>query len=183
MFSQADDALAQIAGIDLGLYKAQADQGIYELENLGDASRAMSVLSQFTGIPTQALDRGDGTYDLYTNGRVAQTAVPVDKLSDLIRTRVDKSYREQKAELAAAIAKERAEAATRFGVEEIKGAVELRKEAMKQNKQRELNLGNGQALIAEPDGSMYIIDAATIQQQESPQGVTMPPTTQKILIN
>jgi soluble lytic murein transglycosylase-like protein len=98
---RAMEALAQVAAIDLGLYKAQADQGIYELESMGDASRAMSVLSQFTGTPTQALSRGDGTYDLYRNGRVTQTAVPVDKLADLIKTTIDAEYRASKIALAA----------------------------------------------------------------------------------
>jgi len=101
MFGQADAALAQIAAIDLGLYKAQADLGIYELSTSGDASRAMSVLSQFTGTPTQALSRGDGMYDLYQNGRVTQTAVPVDKLADLIKTTIDAEYRASKTALAA----------------------------------------------------------------------------------
>jgi hypothetical protein len=92
----AMEAMQQVAGIDLGLYKAQADQGVYELMSSGDAGRAMSVLSQFTGIPTQALDRGDGTYDLYQNGRIAKTAVPVNDLADLVKTQVDTGYREGK---------------------------------------------------------------------------------------
>jgi hypothetical protein len=91
----------QVSAIDLGLYKSQAEQGIYEMRLFGDPSRAMSVLSQFTGVPTQALARGDGTFDIYTNGRVSQTAVPTDELADLVKTRVDAGYREQKAAFSA----------------------------------------------------------------------------------
>jgi len=103
MTKQAAEAIGQIAAIDLGLYKAQAEQGVYELKNMGDAGRAMSVLSQFTGTPTQALSRGDGTFDLYQNGRVTQTAIPVEKLADLIKTQVDEGYRTQKAALGAKV--------------------------------------------------------------------------------
>lgn len=173
MFSQADDALAQIAGIDLGLYKAQADQGIYELSTSGDASRAMSVLSQFTGTPTQALDRGDGTYDLYQNGRVTQTAVPVDKLEDLIRTQVDAGYRQRKAEIASAIAEERAQAEREFGKEEIKGSYAVAVERLKQaNPDVQItNLGDGRAIVTEPGGQPYAIDLNMPTEQETPQGV------------
>jgi soluble lytic murein transglycosylase-like protein len=97
----AMQALTQITAIDLGLFKAQGDLGVQELITSGDASRAMSVLSQFTGTPTQALARGDGAYDIYRNGRLSQTAVPVGDLADLIRTSIDAEYRTQKTELAA----------------------------------------------------------------------------------
>jgi soluble lytic murein transglycosylase-like protein len=97
----AMQALTQITAIDLGLFKAQGDLGAQELITTGDASRAMSVLSQFTGTPTQALARGDGAYDIYRNGRLSQTAVPVGDLADLIRTSIDAEYRTQKTELAA----------------------------------------------------------------------------------
>jgi hypothetical protein len=172
MFGQADEALAQIAGIDLGLFKAQADLGVYELSTSGDASRAMSVLSQFTGTPTQALSRGDGTYDLYQNGRVTQTAVPVDKLADLIRTQVDAGYRQQKAELASDIAKERAKASREFGKEEIKGQYSLAVERLKQsNPSAQItNLGDGRALVTEPGGRSYAIDLNMLTEEQTAQG-------------
>lgn len=172
MFGQADEALAQIAGIDLGLYKAQADLGVYELSTSGDASRAMSVLSQFTGVPTQALDRGDGTYDLYTNGRVSQTAVPVDKLADLVKTQTDAGYRQQKAELASAIAKERAQSSREFGKEEIKGQYSLAVERLKQaNPRMEIdNLGDGRAIITEPGSRPYAVDLNSPIIEKTAQG-------------
>jgi hypothetical protein len=61
----------------------------------------MAVLSQFTGTPHQALSRGDGTYDLYVNGKVSTTAVSVDALANLIKVSVDSGYREQVAQLGA----------------------------------------------------------------------------------
>lgn len=173
MFGQADEALAQIAGIDLGLYKAQADLGVYELSTSGDASRAMSVLSQFTGVPTQALARGDGTYDLYTNGRVSQTAVPVDKLADLIRTQVDAGYRQQKAELAASrsgkVFEKDLELRNKVQEELVKaqGNIEkalidgkfklLEKQAEAQGGKLTVDTSNGVALF-QKDGQVYVID-------------------------
>lgn len=118
---------SQIAAIDLGLYKAQAEQGIYELRSMGDASRAMSVLSQFTGVPTQALARGDGTYDLYQNGRVTQTAMPVEKLADLVKTQVDGNYRQQKSALQTSKFESDLELANKVKLELVKaqGNIEL----------------------------------------------------------
>jgi hypothetical protein len=175
---------SQIAAIDLGLFKAQANQGIYELESMGDASRAMSVLSQFTGIPTQALSRGDGTYDLYQNGRVTQTAVPVDKLADLIRTQVDAGYRQQKAEIAAENRKSRAEAATKFGVEEIKGRYSLAAKRMEQANPgvKVDNLGDGRAIITEPGKKPYAVDLNQLTEEETAQG-RIPTGVRRIPIN
>ena len=172
MFGQADAALAQIAGIDLGLYKAQADLGVYELSTSGDASRAMSVLSQFTGTPTQALSRGDGTYDLYQNGRVTQTAVPVDKLANLIKMQVDAGYRQQKAGIAAEDRKSRADAATKFGVEEIKGRYSLAAKRMEQANPgfKIENMGDGRAIITEPGKRPYAVDLSKLTEEETAQG-------------
>jgi len=127
MSKQADEALAQVAAIDLGLFKAQGDQGVYELTVTGDASRAMAVMSQFTGTPHQALDRGDGTYDLYVNGRVSKTAIPVDKLADLVRTKVDDGYRQQKAELAGFATKEGIKGEEARKTETLKSIGEIQK--------------------------------------------------------
>jgi soluble lytic murein transglycosylase-like protein len=171
MFDRADEALAQIAGIDLGLYKSQADQGIYELSTMGDASRAMSVLSQFTGVPTQALDRGDGTYDLYQNGRVTQTAVPVDKLADLIKTRVDAEYRAQKASIASDISSDRRKAEIEFGKIALRGNFDLAVEDIKRKTGAQVsNLGDGRAIITYPDGRMGYFDGADVKPMDSAQG-------------
>jgi hypothetical protein len=182
MDDQALESVAQIGGIDLGLYKAQADLGIQDLSISGDAGRAMSVYSQFTGTPTQALARGDGTFDIYRNGNLAQTAVPVDKLADLVKTAVNDAYRQQKAELTAELAKERAQTVREIGKEQVRGGYALAEKAMELQQQQRINLGNGQALIAEPDGRLFIVDASRIEQTESPQGVMMPPTVQRVRV-
>lgn len=181
---KAMEALSQVAAIDLGLYKAQADQGVYELSTSGDASRAMSVLSQFTGIPTQALSRGDGTYDLYQNGRVTQTAVPIDKLADLIRTQVDAGYRQQKAELTSGLAKERAQASREFGKAEITGQYSLAVERMKQSNPgvKITNLGDGRAIIDQPGRQPYAVDLNQLTEEETAQG-RIPTGVRRIPIN
>ena len=125
----AMEALAQITAIDLGLYKAQGDLGVQELITTGDASRAMSVLSQFSGIPTQALARGDGTYDIYRNGNLTQTAVPVGYLADLIRTTIDEGYRQSKTELASEMAVMNQELRNEIAVEVVKAQGNIEKAA------------------------------------------------------
>jgi soluble lytic murein transglycosylase-like protein len=104
--AKAMELLPQVQAIDLGLFKAQADQGIYEGTMTGNFSRAMSVLSHFRGQPHQVLDRGDGTFDLYVGGKVARTGIDKESLADLVRSNVDADYRAQKAELAGARAKQ-----------------------------------------------------------------------------
>ena len=98
--TQALELVPLIRGIDLGLFKAQADQGIYEGEMTGNFSRAMTALSYFRQQPHQVLQRSDGGYDLYVGGKVARTNVSKNELADLIKTNLDESYRAQKAELA-----------------------------------------------------------------------------------
>ena len=46
---KADEIYAQIQAIDLGLYKAQGEMGVYEGVGSGNWSRAVTVLSQFKG--------------------------------------------------------------------------------------------------------------------------------------
>ena len=176
MTRQAAEVLTQVSAIDLGLYKAQADQGIYELATFGDPSRAMSVLSQFTGTPTQALDRGDGTYDLYVDGRVAQTAVPVDKLADLIKTRVDTEYRQAKSEATMSAAtkaqEERFKTEREVAVAMVKGTFDIEKERAKLRERgiQITNLGDGRALLVYPDGSTGIADANMLGETQTAQG-------------
>ena len=174
----AMEALTQIAAIDLGLFKAQGEQGVRELETMGDPSRAMSVLSQFTGIPTQALSRGDGTFDLYQNGRVTQTAVPVDKLADLIKTQVDAGYRQQKAELVSETAKMKGEAATKFGVANIEVAGRLAVAQINRDdpQAKIVSVGEGRIVVQPPGGPPYALDLANPRTEKGPQGdiVTYP---------
>jgi hypothetical protein len=97
--AQALELVPLIRGIDIGLFKAQADQGIYEGEMTGNFSRAMTTLSYFRQQPHQVLQRSDGSYDLYVDGKVARSNVSKNELADLIKTNLDESYRQQKAEL------------------------------------------------------------------------------------
>jgi len=99
---RAAELIPQIQAIDLGLYKAQGEQGVYEGITTGNYSRAVTVLSQMQGIPHQVLDRGDGTYDLYVNGRVSETAQTPAALADYFRYQIDQGYRARKAEIASA---------------------------------------------------------------------------------
>ena len=97
---RAAELIPQIQAIDLGLYKAQGEQGVYEGITTGNYSKAVTVLSQMQGIPHQVLDRGDGTYDLYVNGRVSETAQTPAALADYFRYQIDQGYRARKAEIA-----------------------------------------------------------------------------------
>jgi len=99
---RAAELIPQIQAIDLGLYKAQGEQGVYEGITTGNYSKAVTVLSQMQGIPHQVLDRGDGTYDLYVNGRVSETAQTPAALADYFRYQIDQGYRARKAEIASA---------------------------------------------------------------------------------
>ena len=99
MAQQAGEAFKNIQAVDLGLYKMQADAGIYEGATTGNFSRAMSVLSAFRGAPHQVLQRGDGKFDLYVNGNVTKTALDATQVEQLVRTGVDSEYRKQLAAL------------------------------------------------------------------------------------
>ena len=163
----AMEALAQITAIDLGLYKAQGDLGVQELITTGDASRAMSVLSQFSGIPTQALARGDGTFDIYRNGRVTQTAVPVGDLADLIRTTIDAEYRRNKTELAAEqstiqleqgfeIQKKTLDALKDIRVAMIEGNLDIAKEIAKREGSISVDSTNGVAYLRQGGRTLVV---------------------------
>jgi soluble lytic murein transglycosylase-like protein len=110
---------AKIQAIDLGLYKGQADIGLYEGATTGNFSRAMSVLSAFTGAPHQVLQRPDGKgFDLYINGKVAKAGLKGDQVEMLVRTQVDAEYRKQLASVQA----ER-------GMEEFKSGLRIKEKA------------------------------------------------------
>jgi hypothetical protein len=118
----AMEAASKIQAIDLGLYKSQADIGLYEGATTGNFSRAMSVLSAFTGAPHQVLQRSDGKgFDLYINGKVAKAGLKGDQVEMLVRTQVDSEYRKQ----LAAVQAER-------GMEEYKSGLRMREETNKQ---------------------------------------------------
>jgi len=99
MGDKAIEAAAKIQAIDLGMYKNQADIGLYEGATTGNFSRAMSVLSTFTGAPHQVLSRNDGKFDLYINGKVAKSGLEGPQVEQLVRTQVDTDYRQQLAKL------------------------------------------------------------------------------------
>jgi hypothetical protein len=105
---QAMQLVPQVRAIDLGLLKAQADQGIYEGTTTGNFSRAMLVLSNFRGQPHQSLDRGDGTHDLYVGGKLARTGMTAEAMGDFLRSNIDPAYQERKAAFVAEQAKRQA---------------------------------------------------------------------------
>ena len=121
MGDKAWEAVSKIQALDLGLYKNQADVGVYEGATTGNFSRAMSVLSTFTGSPHQVMRRPDGNFDLYINGKVAKAGLDGAQVEQLVRTQVDSEYRQQLARLQA----ER-------GQERFKTDEEIRKETNKQ---------------------------------------------------
>jgi hypothetical protein len=105
--TRAMQLVPQVRAIDLGLLKAQADQGIYEGTTTGNFSRAMVVLSNFRGQPHQSLDRGDGTHDLYVDGKLVRTGMPAEAMADFLRSNIDPAYQERKAAFVTEQAKHR----------------------------------------------------------------------------
>ena len=120
MGDKAWEAVSKIQALDLGLYKNQADIGVYEGATTGNFSRAMSVLSTFTGSPHQVLQRPDGKFDLYVNGKVAKAALEGSQVEQLVRTQVDSEYRRQLASLQ-----------VERGTEEFKSNLRIREETNK----------------------------------------------------
>jgi hypothetical protein len=121
MGDKALEATSKIQAIDLGMYKNQADIGIYEGATTGNFSRAMSVLSTFTGAPHQVLRRNDGKFDLYINGKTAKAGLDGAQVEQLVRTQVDSDYRKQLAQLQ-----------VERGTEEFKSSLKIREETSKQ---------------------------------------------------
>ncbi len=107
MGDKAIEAAVKIQALDLGLYKNQADLGVYEGATTGNYSRALAVLSAFTNAPHQVLQRPDGNFDLYVNGKVAKAGLSGPQIEMLVLTQVDASYKQQLAVLQAEQAKER----------------------------------------------------------------------------
>jgi hypothetical protein len=121
MGDKAWEAVSKIQAIDLGLYKNQADLGVYEGATTGNFSRAMSVLSTFTGQPHQVMRRPDGKFDLYVNGKVTKAALDGTQVELLVKTQVDSEYRQQLAKLQ-----------VERGTEEFKSNLRIREESSKQ---------------------------------------------------
>jgi soluble lytic murein transglycosylase-like protein len=176
---QAMELVPQIKAIDLGLYKAQADQGIYEGTTMGNFSRAMQMLSHFRGIPHQVLDRGDRTYDLYVGGQVAQTGLSIETLADLIRSNVDEEYRAQRQQLVAKraekaderaakideiIATEMLKSQSNLNVAMINATAELKKQnIINQKAQLQVDSNTGQVILYE-GGKITVINPAATEE-------------------
>lgn len=176
MGDKAWETVAKLQALDLGMYKNQADFGIYEGATTGNFSRAMSVLSTFTNSPHQVLQRPDGNYDLYINGQVAKNGVNLTgpQVEQLVRTRVDGAYRAKLAEIQTARGEEafKSDLRTREKASEIylTGLKEAQNELIKGNfqasiKQMEMagfkviNLQDGKALMSNARGDSFLIDS------------------------
>lgn len=176
---QAMELVPQIKAIDLGLYKAQADQGIYEGTTMGNFSRAMQMLSHFRGVPHQVLDRGDRTYDLYVGGQVAQTGLSIETLADLIRSNVDEEYRSQRQQLVAKraekaedraakideiVATEMLKSQSNLNVAMINATAELKKQnIINQKAQLQVDSNTGQVILYE-GGKITVINPAATEE-------------------
>jgi hypothetical protein len=178
MGDKAWETVAKIQALDLGMYKNQADFGVYEGATTGNFSRAMSVLSTFTNSPHQVLQRPDGNYDLYINGQVAKNGVNLTgpQVEQLVRTRVDGAYRAKLAEIQAARGEEafKSDLRTREKASELylQGINKANEELIKGNfqasiKQMEMagfkvvNLQEGKALMSNALGVSFLIDSET----------------------
>jgi soluble lytic murein transglycosylase-like protein len=189
---RAMQLVPQVRAIDLGLLKAQADQGIYEGTTTGNFSRAMAVLSNFRGQPHQSLDRGDGTHDLYVGGKLARVGMTAEAMGDFLNSNIDPAYRERKAALVVKgaerqakieeiVAKEVANAAGNMQVAMINAQAKLMEAGI--TKQRgDTKLGpNGEIVVSEdtPRGRIvtYIDPKGNVQTIRGKEQV-IPSTTQ-----
>jgi hypothetical protein len=193
MGDKALEAASKIQAIDLGMYKNQADIGLYEGATTGNYSRAMSVLSTFTGAPHQVLSRSDGKFDLYINGKVAKAGLDGPRVEELVRTQVDSDYRKQLAQLQVARGTERfkTDEAIRLKVSEevlrtarevqlkiIEGNTKVAEEKLKLAGFKAVSTGAGDGKISYSNGlgDMFVIDTqnktATINGATVDIGVT-----------
>lgn len=186
----AMEAAAKIQAIDLGLYKSQADIGLYEGATTGNFSRAMAVLSTFTGAPHQVMQRPDGNFDLYVNGKVSKAGLKGDQIEMLVRTQVDKEYaaklaavqvergnkefesglkiREKASEITLTAAKEIQKAV-------VEGNVKLAEERLKQSGFKLVGSSGGEGGIAYYSnglGDVFVIDPS--QKKISINGTEIP---------
>ena len=193
MGDKAIEAATKIQAIDLGMYKNQADIGIYEGATTGNFSRAMSVLSTFTGAPHQVLSRNDGKFDLYINGKVAKAGLDGTQVEQLVRTQVDSDYRAQLAklqiergtkrfdtdeEIRKKASEETLRSAREIQLEIIKGNTKLAEEKLKLAGFKAVSTGAGDGKITYSNGlgDMFVVDTqnktATINGTTVDLGVT-----------
>lgn len=178
MGDKAWETVAKIQALDLGMYKNQADIGVYEGATTGNFSRAMSVLSTFTGSPHQVLQRNDGKFDLYINGKVAKAGLEGAQVEQLVRTQVDSEYRQQLAKLQVErgteefksnlkirekASEETLRAAREIQLEIIKGNTKVAEEKLKLAgfKLVGSGAGDGKAYYANGLGDVFMIDGQT----------------------
>jgi hypothetical protein len=197
MGDKAWDTVAKIQALDLGLYKNQADVGIYEGATTGNFSRAMSVLSTFTGAPHQVLSRNDGKFDLYINGKVAKSGLEGPQVEQLVRTQVDSEYRQQLArnqlerankvfesdlKIKEKTSEKLMDAAKDIQVEMIKGNVRLAEEKLKLAgfKLVGSNAGDGTAFYSNGLGDAFIIDGKNKTATINGVKVDIGPTAQQV---
>jgi hypothetical protein len=198
---RAWEAASKIQAIDIGLYKNQADLGVYEGATTGNFSRAMSVLSTFTGSPHQVLRRPDGKYDLYVNGKVTRPGLEGTQVELLVRTQVDSEYRKQLAALQSERAQEefksnlrmREETNKAVSTQTLQTAREVQLEIIKGNVQlagKKLELagfkmvgsgaGDGKVYYANGLGDMFVVDGANKQVTVNGQQLEVGPQAQRV---
>jgi soluble lytic murein transglycosylase-like protein len=179
MGDKAWEAVSKIQALDLGLYKNQADIGVYEGATTGNFSRAMSVLSTFTGSPHQVMQRPDGKFDLYVNGKVAKAALEGSQVEQLVRTQVDSEYRKQLANLQVergteefksnlrireetnkAVSNQTLQTAREVQLEIIKGNIKLAEKKLELSgfKAASTNSGDGKVVYSNGLGDVFVID-------------------------
>lgn len=197
MGDKAIEAATKIQALDLGLYKNQADLGMYEGATTGNYSRALSVLSAFTNAPHQVLQRQDGNFDLYINGKVAKVGLSGPQIEMLVRTQVDASYNQQLSALQAKQAEKRFETdedirketskqvlqtAREVQLKLIEGNVKMTEEKLKASgfKLVGSGAGDGKAYYANGLGDIFIVDVATKQDPINGTTVDTGPQAQRI---
>ena len=197
MGDKAIEAATKIQALDLGLYKNQVDLGIYEGATTGNYSRALSVLSTFTNAPHQVLQRQDGNFDLYINGKVAKVGLSGPQIEMLVRTQVDASYNQQLSALQAKQAEKRFETdedirketskqvlqtAREVQLKLIEGNVEMAKEKLRVSgfKLVGSGAGDGKAYYANGLGDIFIVDGTTKQVTINGTTVDTGPQAQRV---
>ena len=201
MGDKAWEAVSKIQAIDLGLYKNQAELGVYEGAATGNFSRAMSVLSTFTGSPHQVLRRPDGKFDLYVNGKVTKAALDGTQVELLVRTQVDSEYRQRLAALQTERAQEQfksdlrireesnktitaqvLQTAREVQLEVIKGNVKLaeKKLEMAGYKAVASGAGDGKVTYSNGLGDFFVIDTLNNQVEVNGTKLDVGPRAQRV---
>ena len=197
MGDKAIEAATKIQALDLGLYKNQADLGMYEGATTGNYSRALSVLSAFTNAPHQVLQRQDGNFDLYINGKVAKVGLSGPQIEMLVRTQVDASYNQQLAALQAKQSEKRFETdedirketskqvlqtAREAQLKLIEGNVKMAEEKLKASgfKLVGSGAGDGKAYYANELGDIFVVDVTTKQDPINGTTVDTGPQAQRV---